>query len=85
MDVVVVPVVVVDVEEVLDVGGSSATPTLLGHCTPSVRSQFLLTYRTPMSTTTSGRALSRSLTSFCASINSSGVARTTMAFWLATA
>src|SRR6266568_6134341 len=55
------------VEELLDVGGCRVTPTLPGHEIPRLRSQFLLTSSTAMSTTTSGRALSRSLTSFCAS------------------
>src|SRR5260370_1678876 len=66
------------------VGACSATLALLGHASPRLRSQFLLTSITAISTTTSGRALSRSLISFCASINSSGVPRTTRAFWLAT-
>jgi hypothetical protein len=62
----------------------NATDVLLGQAMPRVLSQFLLTSRTAMSTTTSGRALSRSLISFCTSKSSSGVPRTTMAFWLAT-
>ena len=83
--VVVVPVVPVPlVVDVLAVGDCSATPALLGHAIPRFRSQFLLTSSTAMSTTTSARALSRSLMSFCASSSSSGVARITMAFWLAT-
>ena len=82
----VVPVVVEVVDEVLLLpGGCSATPTLVGHAMPRVLSQFLLTSRMAISTTTSGRALSRSLISFCASSSSSGVPRMTMAFWLATA
>src|SRR5579859_4847857 len=73
--------VVVELEEV---GGTMATLALLGHEIPRFRSQFLLTSRTAISTTTSGRALSRSFTSFCARSSSSGVARITIAFWLAT-
>ena len=87
MVVPVVPVVELVVDEVVDaveLGGCSATPTLEGHWMPRVRSQFLLTSRIAMSTTTSGRGLSRSSMSFCVSISSSGVPRTTMAFWLAT-
>src|ERR1700739_924489 len=72
------------VVELLVVGGVIATPALEGQVMPRLRSQFLLTSSTAMSTTTSGRALSRSLTSFCASSSSSGVARITIAFWLAT-
>ena len=67
----------------LESGGCRATPMLLGQETPRVRSQFLLTSITAMSTTTSARALSRSLISFWASSSSSGVPRMTMAFWLA--
>ena len=83
-----VPVQVVPVGQVVDeellVGGTRLTLTLPGQRTPRFRSQFLATSSTPMSTTTSERALSRSLISFCASSYSSGVARITIAFWLAT-
>ena len=71
-------------EEVVEVVDWRAIPTLLGQAMPSVRSQFLLTSITAMSTTTSARALSRSSISFCASSSSSGVPRITMAFWLGT-
>src|SRR5580698_585968 len=83
---VVVVVVDEDDEEllVLAFGDCNVTLALCGHAIPSVRSQFLLTSSTARSTTTSGRALSRSLTIFCASINSSGVPRITIAFWLCT-
>src|SRR5580704_17111046 len=47
-------------------GDCSATLALCGQAMPNVRSQFLFTSSTAMSTTTSGRALSRSFTSFCA-------------------
>src|SRR5208283_2160905 len=60
--VVVFPVVLF---ELLFVFGWIATPTLVGQEIPMFFSQFLLTSRTAMSTITSGRALSRSLTSFC--------------------
>ena len=64
--------------------GCRETPMLLGQEMPRVRSQFLLTSRTAMSTTTSPRALSRSSMSCCARRSSSGVPRMTMAFWLCT-
>ena len=85
------PVVVPLVEEVVELQelvaeqfGCRVTPKLLGHCIPSVFSQFLLTSSTAMSTTTSPRGLSRSSISCCASKSSSGVPRMTMAFWLCT-
>ena len=80
----VVLVVLLELLVLLAEGDVSAIPTLLGHAIPRVFSQFLLTSRIAMSTTTSGRALSRSLISFCASSNSSGVPRITTAFWLGT-
>ena len=49
-----------------------------------VRVLSLLTSSKATSTTTSGRDLSRSLMSFCASRSSSGVARITVALWLGT-
>ena len=84
---VVLVLVLVDEEEdeVLVEVPCKATETLLGQAMPRFFSQFLLTSRTAMSTTTSARGLSRSLISFCASSSSSGVPRITMAFWPATA
>ena len=58
----------------------SVTVALVGGFSPSVRDRSLLTCMMAMSTITSGRALSRSSTSFSASAIWSGVPRTTSAF-----
>ena len=78
MVVPVVPVVVVVVVVLILL--CRVTVALVGGFNPRVRDLSLLTCKTAISTTTSGRALSRSSTSFSASAIWSGVPRTTSAF-----
>ena len=84
--VVVVPVVDVVVLVVVVVFGLACGVTVTdgGRVMPRLRILSRLTSRTATSTTTSGRARSRSFSSFCARSSWSGVARMTMAFWLGT-